>query len=87
MGFDPELLSITIHPEDQEAYDVWHNEIGIPEERLIRLEGNFWDIGEGPSGPNSEIFFMTVEKNTALMIVIQKCIQVEKMNATLKFGT
>ena len=39
MGFDPELLSITIHPEDQEAYDVWHNEIGIPEERLIRLEG------------------------------------------------
>ncbi|MFJ7734539.1 alanine--tRNA ligase [Lysinibacillus sp. NPDC097231] len=57
MGFDPELLSITIHPEDQEAYDVWYNEIGIPEERLIRLEGNFWDIGEGPSGPNSEIFY------------------------------
>lgn len=57
MGFDPELLSITIHPEDQEAYDVWKNEIGIPEERLIRLEGNFWDIGEGPSGPNSEIFY------------------------------
>ncbi|WP_431027286.1 alanine--tRNA ligase [Lysinibacillus sp. LZ02] len=57
MGFDPEKLSITLHPEDQEAYDVWHNEIGIPEERLIRLEGNFWDIGEGPSGPNSEIFY------------------------------
>ena len=57
MGFDPELLSITIHPEDQEAYNVWKNEIGVPEERLIRLEGNFWDIGEGPSGPNSEIFY------------------------------
>lgn len=57
MGFDPEKLSVTIHPEDQEAYDVWHNEIGIPKERLIRLEGNFWDIGEGPSGPNSEIFY------------------------------
>lgn len=57
MGFDPELLSITIHPEDQEAYDVWKNEIGIPEERIIRIEGNFWDIGEGPSGPNSEIFY------------------------------
>lgn len=57
MGFEPEKLSITIHPEDQEAYDVWHNEIGIPAERLIRLEGNFWDIGEGPSGPNSEIFY------------------------------
>ena len=33
------------------------NEIGIPEERIIRLEGNFWDIGEGPSGPNTEIFY------------------------------
>lgn len=86
MGFDPELLSITIHPEDQEAYDVWHNEIGIPEERLIRLEGNFWDIGEGPSGPNSEIF-MTVGKNTVQMKMIQKCTQVVKMNVILKFGT
>ena len=57
MGFDPEKLSITIHPEDDEAYKVWHEEVGIPEERLIRLEGNFWDIGEGPSGPNSEIFY------------------------------
>lgn len=57
MGFDPELLSITVHPEDEEAYNVWVNEIGIPEERIIRLEGNFWDIGEGPSGPNSEIFY------------------------------
>ncbi len=57
MGFNPDLLSITIHPEDQEAYDIWKNEIGIPEERLIRIEGNFWDIGEGPSGPNSEIFY------------------------------
>ncbi|SOC02297.1 alanyl-tRNA synthetase [Ureibacillus xyleni] len=57
MGFDPEKLSITLHPEDQEAYDVWKNEIGIPEDRLIRIEGNFWDIGEGPSGPNSEIFY------------------------------
>ncbi|HLG26898.1 MAG TPA: alanine--tRNA ligase, partial [Paenisporosarcina sp.] len=57
MGFDPELLSITIHPEDEEAYAIWRDEIGIPEERIIRLEGNFWDIGEGPSGPNSEIFY------------------------------
>lgn len=31
--------------------------IGVPEERIIRLEGNFWDIGEGPSGPNTEIFY------------------------------
>ena len=57
IGFDPELLSITVHPEDEEAYVIWRDEIGIPPERIIRLEGNFWDIGEGPSGPNSEIFY------------------------------
>ncbi len=57
MGFDPELLSVTIHPEDEEAYSIWLNEVGVPAERIIRLEGNFWDIGEGPSGPNSEIFY------------------------------
>lgn len=57
IGFDPEKLSITVHPEDEEAYGIWLNEVGVPAERIIRLEGNFWDIGEGPSGPNSEIFY------------------------------
>ncbi|WP_025949316.1 alanine--tRNA ligase [Geobacillus thermocatenulatus] len=57
IGFDPERLSVTVHPEDEEAYNIWHNEIGLPKERIIRLEGNFWDIGEGPSGPNTEIFY------------------------------
>ncbi|RLQ92030.1 alanine--tRNA ligase [Planomicrobium sp. Y74] len=57
IGFDPELLSVTVHPEDEEAYGIWLNEVGVPAERIIRLEGNFWDIGEGPSGPNSEIFY------------------------------
>ncbi|OIK17026.1 alanine--tRNA ligase [Bacillus sp. MUM 116] len=57
IGFEPELLSVTVHPEDDEAYEIWNKKIGVPEERIIRLEGNFWDIGEGPSGPNSEIFY------------------------------
>lgn len=57
MGFNQELLSVTIHPEDEEAYKIWREKIGIPAERIIRLEGNFWDIGEGPSGPNTEIFY------------------------------
>ena len=57
IGFDPRLLSVTVHPEDEEAYGIWLNEVGVPAERIIRLEGNFWDIGEGPSGPNSEIFY------------------------------
>ncbi len=57
IAFDPEKLSVTIHPEDDEAFEIWNKKVGIPEERIIRLEGNFWDIGEGPCGPNSEIFF------------------------------
>ncbi len=57
IGFDPEKLSVTVHPEDDEAYRYWNEKIGLPEERIIRLEGNFWDIGEGPSGPNTEIFY------------------------------
>ncbi len=57
IGFDPERLSVTVHPEDDEAYDIWLHDIQIPKERIIRLEENFWDIGEGPSGPNTEIFY------------------------------
>src|SRR5690625_304526 len=49
VGFDPELLSVTVHPEDDEAYELWMNEVKLPEERIIRLEENFWDIGEGRS--------------------------------------
>ncbi|MFS1517799.1 alanine--tRNA ligase [Bacillus sp. SCS-151] len=57
IGFDPEKLSVTIHPEDDEAFEIWNKEVGVPKERIIRLEENFWDIGEGPSGPNTEIFY------------------------------
>lgn len=57
IGFDPDRLSVTVHPEDDEAYDIWLNEIKLPKERIIRIEENFWDIGEGPSGPNTEIFY------------------------------
>ncbi len=57
IGFDKELLSVTIHPEDEEAFTIWNEKMGVPKERIIRLEENFWDIGEGPSGPNTEIFY------------------------------
>ena len=57
LALEKEKLSVTVHPEDTEAYDIWRNDIGLPEDRIIRIEGNFWDIGEGPSGPNTEIFY------------------------------
>ncbi|MHA6252161.1 alanine--tRNA ligase [Oceanobacillus sp. CAU 1775] len=62
LDFDENLLSVTVHPEDDEAYDIWLHEIKLPKERIIRLEENFWDIGEGPSGPNTEIFYDRGEK-------------------------
>ncbi|MFA7744054.1 alanine--tRNA ligase [Salinicoccus roseus] len=57
IGFDENLLYVTIHPEDEDAYNIWRDVIGLSPERIIRIEGNFWDIGEGPCGPNSEIFY------------------------------
>ncbi len=57
LAIDAKKLSITIHPEDDEAYAIWHKEIGVADDKILRLEDNFWDIGEGPCGPNSEIFY------------------------------
>ncbi|QDP40696.1 alanine--tRNA ligase [Radiobacillus deserti] len=62
IGFNPENLSVTVHPEDEEAFELWRDVVGLPEHRIIRLEENFWDIGEGPSGPNTEIFYDRGEK-------------------------
>lgn len=57
IGFDPERLSVTVFPEDEEAYAFWNEKIGIPANRIYKTEDNFWDIGEGPCGPCTEIFF------------------------------
>jgi alanyl-tRNA synthetase len=54
-----ERLWASVYEQDDEAYDIWKNVIGIPEERIVRLgkEDNFWEIGAGPCGPCSEIYF------------------------------
>lgn len=54
-----ELLWVTVYEEDDEAYDIWANKVGIPKERIVKLgkEDNFWEIGTGPCGPCSEIYF------------------------------
>lgn len=54
---DKNRLYVTVYPDDQEAYDVWHKEVGLPDSHISRLEDNFWEIGEGPCGPDSEIFY------------------------------
>ncbi|MCI5836577.1 MAG: alanine--tRNA ligase [Veillonellaceae bacterium] len=57
LGLEPERLYVTVHPEDEEAYRIWHEEVGVPAEHIYKLEDNFWEIGEGPCGPCSEIFY------------------------------
>lgn len=57
MGFDPDKLYVSIHPLDQQAYHIWVDVIGISPNRILRSEGNYWQIGDGPCGPNSEIFY------------------------------
>ncbi|HWR31654.1 MAG TPA: alanine--tRNA ligase, partial [Negativicutes bacterium] len=52
----PDKLWITIYPDDDEAFEIWNKDIGLPPERIIRMEDNFWEIGTGPCGPCSEIY-------------------------------
>ncbi len=56
MGFDPDKLYVSVHPSDQDAYDIWVNTIGFNPDRILKSEDNYWQIGDGPCGPNSEIY-------------------------------
>ncbi|KAF0339956.1 alanine--tRNA ligase [Pediococcus acidilactici] len=53
---DPEKLYVTVYPKDEEAKKIWL-ETGVDPSHIVEAEDNFWDIGEGPSGPDSEIFY------------------------------
>ncbi|WP_144931838.1 alanine--tRNA ligase [Kocuria marina] len=59
-GLDPERLWVTVYEGDQESYDLWHDTVGLPAERIQRMgrDENYWDTGQpGPAGPDSEIFY------------------------------
>ena len=60
-GLPIDKLYVTVYPDDLESYNLWQ-ELGMPKDHIIKLENNFWEIGEGPSGPDSEIFFDRGEK-------------------------
>ncbi len=60
LGLPKEKLLVTVYAEDDEAYGIWQNEIGLPEDKIIRIatSDNFWSMGDtGPCGPCSEIFY------------------------------
>ena len=62
LDLDKEKLYCTVYPKDTEAHKIWL-EVGMPEDHIVKLEENFWDIGEGPCGPDSEIFYDRGQEN------------------------
>ncbi|MFC4652042.1 alanine--tRNA ligase [Lactococcus nasutitermitis] len=59
--FPKEKLYVTYYPDDKDTYNRWI-EVGLEENHLVPIEDNFWEIGAGPSGPDTEIFFDRGEK-------------------------
>ena len=59
VGIDPDRLYPSIYQDDEEAFEIWNKDIGIPAERIFRFgkEDNFWEHGSGPCGPCSEIYY------------------------------
>lgn len=74
LEINKDLLSVTVYEEDDEAYNIWKNEIGLPAEKIQRLgkEDNFWELEVGPCGPCSEIMYDRGEKYTNQMIDLWK---------------
>lgn len=64
VGLDPQRLYPSVYQDDDEAFDIWNKEIGIPADRIYRFgkEDNFWEHGAGPCGPCSEIYYDRGEK-------------------------
>ena len=64
LGLDAKRLYPSVYVDDNEAYDLWHDMIGIPSERIFKFgkEDNFWEHGSGPCGPCSEIYYDRGEK-------------------------
>ena len=57
MGFDKNRLYITVYTDDQEAYDIWTKDCGVDPSHILRSDDNFWEIGNGPCGPDTEIYY------------------------------
>ena len=63
-GLDPNRLYPSVYLDDDEAFEIWNKEIGIPADRIYKFgkEDNFWEHGEGPCGPCSEVYYDRGEK-------------------------
>ncbi len=65
MEIPTDKLWVTIYEDDDEAFDIWTKEVGVAPDRVVRMgkEDNFWEIGTGPCGPCSELYFDRGEEN------------------------
>ena len=57
IGFEPDRIYATIYPDDDESYRIWTEVIGLSPSHLLKSYDNYWEIGEGPCGPDSEIYY------------------------------
>ena len=64
VGLEADRLYPSVYLEDDEAFDIWNKEMGIPAERIFKFgkEDNFWEHGSGPCGPCSEVYYDRGEK-------------------------
>ncbi|WP_430833314.1 alanine--tRNA ligase [Erysipelothrix rhusiopathiae] len=62
LDLDVNKAYFSVHTDDQEAFDIWVNKYNVSPSRILRTDDNFWQIGDGPCGPNSEIFYDRGEK-------------------------
>ena len=61
IGFDPKRLYVTVYPDDTEAYDLWVK-VGMIPSHIHKSDDNFWEIGRGPGGPDTELYYDRGEK-------------------------
>ena len=62
IGFDKDKLYVTVYTDDEDAYRIWTEVCHVDPSHILKTYGNFWEIGEGPGGPDSEIFYDRGEK-------------------------
>lgn len=66
LALDPDKLYVTVHTKDKDAREIWENKIGLPKDHVLDEDENYWDIGVGPSGPQTEIFYDRGPENNDL---------------------
>lgn len=62
MGIDKNRLYVSVYTDDEDAYRIWTEKCGVDPKHILKTDDNFWEIGKGPGGPDSEIFFDRGEK-------------------------